>query len=82
LWTLARLAAARGEPAVAVKIAGYARDYWNREGIRVRVPLAPEELAPAMSQEERDVLLQEGAALGDDEVFALLLSGGSVAPPS
>ena len=82
LWTLARLAAARGEPAVAVKIAGYARDYWNREGIRVHVPLAPEELAPAMSQEERDVLLQEGAALGDDEVFALLLSGGSVAPPS
>jgi len=82
LWTLARLAAAKGEPAVAVKIAGYARDYWNREGIRVRAPLATEELAPAMSQEERDALLQEGAALGDDEVFALLLSGGSVAPPS
>lgn len=81
LWTLARLAAARGEPVVAVKIAGYARGYWNREGIRVRVPLVPEELAPSMSRQERDALLQEGASLGDDEVFALLLSGGRVAPP-
>jgi len=82
LWTLARLAAARGELAVALKIAGYAQDYWNREGIRFLVPLVPEELTPGMSKDARDALLKEGAALGDDEVFALLLSGGSVAPPS
>jgi hypothetical protein len=67
---------------VALKIAGYAQDYWNREGIRFLIPLAPGELAPGMSKEARDALLQEGAALGDDEVFALLLSGGSVARPS
>jgi predicted ATPase/DNA-binding winged helix-turn-helix (wHTH) protein len=82
LWTLPRLAAARGEPAVAVKIAGYARDYWNREGIRLPWLLAPEELAPSMSRQEREALLREGAALGDDEAFGLLLSDGSQAPSS
>ena len=67
---------------MALKIAGYAQDYWIREGIRFLVPLVPEELTPGMSKDARDALLKEGAALGDDEVFALLLSGGSVAPPS
>jgi len=81
IYSLAKLAAARGDQAAALRVAGYERKRLELEGLRARKPLVPEELAPDIAPGMRDALMAEGERLMEEEAIRLVLSGGAAHRP-
>lgn len=76
LGTLVRLAAARGRTEAALRVAGYARGVQQRLGLDVErlAGYAEELIPPTVPEAERERLLAEGAALSEEQAFALALA--------
>jgi len=81
IYPLAKLAAARGDPGAALKVAGYEQKRIEREGISSRWTLSPEELAPGLAPREREALMAEGAQLAEEEAIHLVLAEGAARRP-
>jgi len=76
---LARIAARRGDPYTALKVAGYTLSFWSAVSLRPRFGLSDAELAPQVAAAQRAALMADGASLSEEQVFELVLgnAGGA-----
>jgi len=76
LQLLAQIAARRGDPQTALKVAGYTLKFWSALGLRHHAGLWDAELAPQVAAAQREALMADGASLTEEQAIQLVLGKG------